>query len=162
MHAVRPHGRLFILLSFGAAMLLRILPLPEYLAKHNPDWLLLVLIYWHLALPEAVGVGVAWCLGLLADALTGKMLGQQAFAYSFVAWACLKLYQRLRLHPLTQQTLAVLGYLFLAHGIDFWVLSVKGEGPFGWAYWLSVPIGALLWPGVYLSLRHVRRIFHVR
>jgi rod shape-determining protein MreD len=161
MH-VRPHGRLFILLTFGAAMLLRILPLPEELARHNPDWLLLVLIYWLLAVPEAVGVGVAWCAGLLADVLTGKMLGQQAFAYSLVAWACLKLYRRLRLHPLTQQTLAVLGYLFLAHGIDYWILNVKGLGGFGWSYWLSVPLGALLWPLVYLSLRHIRRVFHVR
>lgn len=150
-----------IMATFAAAMVLRIIPWPGSWAAYNPDWVLLALIYWCIALPERVGIGVAWGLGLLCDVLGGKILGQQALVYTIVAYLCLKIYQRLRLHPLTQQTLAVLGYLLFAQLPNYWILNVKGLGPIPWDYWLSSVIGAAAWPLVFLLLRHLRRTFHV-
>ena len=59
--------RIFITLFF--AMCLRIVPLSDTLAPLNPDWVLLVLIYWSLAIPESVGIAHAWFLGILVDVL---------------------------------------------------------------------------------------------
>ena len=50
--------RIFVTLLF--AMCLRIVPLPESLALFNPDWVLLVLMYWSMAIPERVGISYAW------------------------------------------------------------------------------------------------------
>ena len=88
-----------ILLTLILAMCLRIAPLPGVIAVFNPDWVLLTLIYWSLAAPERVGIFHAWTLGLLADVLTGRLLGQYALAYSLVIYICLKLHKRLRQFP---------------------------------------------------------------
>ncbi|TAN50326.1 MAG: rod shape-determining protein MreD [Methylococcaceae bacterium] len=151
-----------IVASFAVAMMLRIIPWPDDWAAFNPDWVLLALIYWCIALPERVGIGVAWGLGLLCDVLGGKILGQQALVYTVVAYLCLKIYRRLRLHPITQQTLAVLGYLLFAQLLNYWILNVKGLGPIPWNYWLSSVYGAAFWPLVFLLLRYLRRTFHVQ
>lgn len=150
-----------ILITLGVAMMLRILPWPVGWDIYNPDWVLLALIYWCIALPERVGIGTAWCTGLVCDVLGSKILGQQALTYTVVAYLCLKIYQRLRLHPLTQQTLAVLGYLLFAQFLNYWILNAKGLGPIPWNYWLSSVLGAAIWPGVFLSLRYLRRTFQV-
>lgn len=159
MHVNSRNG--IVVITFAVAMVLRIIPWPDAWAAYNPDWVLLALIYWCIALPERVGIGVAWGIGLLCDGLSGKILGQQALVYTIVAYLCLKIYQRLRLHPLTQQTLAVLGYLLFAQLLNYWILNVKGLGPIPWDYWLSSAFGAIAWPAVFLLLRHLRRTFQV-
>ncbi|BBL69863.1 rod shape-determining protein MreD [Methylogaea oryzae] len=161
MPAQPPSRGGIILATFLAAMVLRIIPWPDGWGAYNPDWVLLALIYWCIALPDRVGIGVAWSLGLLCDVLGGKILGQQALVYTMVAYLCLKIYQRLRLHPVTQQTLAVLGYLLFAQLLNYWILNVKGLGPIEWDYWLSSVFGAAAWPLVFLSLRYLRRAFQV-
>jgi rod shape-determining protein MreD len=61
----RHHGGSVIALTFLLALLLTIIPLPEWLRYLRPDWVGLVLIYWCLALPERVGVSTGWLMGLL-------------------------------------------------------------------------------------------------
>ncbi len=45
-----------IILTVIVAMCLRITPWPGFLTDINPDWVLLVLIYWALAVPERAGI----------------------------------------------------------------------------------------------------------
>ena len=42
-------------------------PLPGWLDPFRPEWVALVLIYWCMAVPNRVGVGVAWIVGLLQE-----------------------------------------------------------------------------------------------
>ena len=72
--------------SFMVAMILRIIPLPKDLALLNPDWVAIVLLYWILAVPERCGVLRAWTIGLVVDALTGRLLGQHALAYGVMVY----------------------------------------------------------------------------
>lgn len=62
---VRHHGGWVILLSFIIALLLTTIPLPGLLADWRPAWVAMMLIYWCIVLPERVGVGIAWLLGLI-------------------------------------------------------------------------------------------------
>ena len=71
MTITRHHGGGVILVTFIAALLLTIIPLPDWARYLRPDWVGLVLIYWCLALPERVGVSTGWFMGLLVDLLTG-------------------------------------------------------------------------------------------
>ena len=89
-----------VILTLVLAMCLRIAPWPGAIAAFNPDWVLLTLIYWSLAVPERVGIFHAWTFGLLTDVLTGRLLGQYALAYSLVIYICLKLHKRLRQFPI--------------------------------------------------------------
>ena len=56
-----------IILTIVIAMCLKIAPLPVMFVVYNPDWVLLTLIYWSLAVPERVGIFHAWTFSLLTN-----------------------------------------------------------------------------------------------
>ncbi|HEB98157.1 MAG TPA: rod shape-determining protein MreD [Thiotrichales bacterium] len=151
-----------IIATFVAGFLLTILPLPQALEIWRPDWVMLTLLYWALALPERIGVGIAWVVGLLKDALVGTLLGQYALAYVLATYLIIKLHQRIRLHPLWQQALSILVLLALSQLLVLWVNGIIGRPAHSWLYWMPSLVGALLWPVVFTLLRAVRRNFLVR
>ena len=157
----RHQGGGVILLSLLIGLILGILPLPGELELYRPDWALLILLYWSLALPERIGVGIAWLTGLFQDVLTATLLGQHALAYAVASYLIIKLHQRLRLHPLWQQSLSILLLLMLAQLIIFWINGIIGRPIQSWLYWLPSVVGALLWPVVFVLLRGLRRAFRV-
>ena len=63
-----------IVLSFIIALILTIVPLSESFAPARPEFAALFLIYWNMALPHRVGVGVGWTLGLFVDVITEPSL----------------------------------------------------------------------------------------
>jgi rod shape-determining protein MreD len=142
-------------------MVLRIVPWPQTWLPYNPDWVLLFLIYWTMAIPERVGVGYAWCIGMFSDVLTGRMLGQHALAYAVVAYICVKWHRRLRLSPVYQQMVSVLMLLLLDHLLIFWTQHIRATSAIGFVYWLPALIGALVWPAVFQCLRWLRRHYHI-
>ncbi len=103
-----------IILTIVLAMCLRIAPMSGVMAAINPDWVLLSLIYWALAVPERVGIFHAWTFGLLTDVLMGRQFGQHALTYSLIIYLCLKLHKRLRQFPLIQQGLFIFFCLLLS------------------------------------------------
>ena len=70
-HATRGGGIIIIGLTILIALILMLIPLPEWAHSLRPEWLVLVLIYWTMALPHRVGIGTAFCCGLLLDVLRG-------------------------------------------------------------------------------------------
>jgi len=145
-----------VLMSLLLAMCLRIAPWPNPLADINPDWVLLALIYWSLAIPERVGIFHAWTFGLLTDVLTGRLIGQYALAYSLVIYICLKLHKRLRQFPITQQGLFIFFCLLLSQLLLFLIKNVQHPAQLHASFWLPVFSGTLCWPMVFIVLRFVR------
>ncbi len=145
-----------IALTIVLAMGLRIAPWPGVLADFNPDWVLLALIYWSLAVPERVGIFHAWTFGLLTDVLTGRLLGQYALAYSLVIYICLKLHKRLRQFPLIQQGLFIFFCLLLSQLLLFIIMNIQHPAQLHATFWLPVLTGTVCWPLVYTVLRFVR------
>jgi rod shape-determining protein MreD len=138
-------------------MCLRIVPLPGVMAAFNPDWVLLTLIYWSLAAPERVGIFHAWTFGLLADVLTGRLLGQYALAYSLVIFICLKLHKRLRQFPVLQQGLFIFFCLLLSQLLLFLIKNFQHPAQLQPSFWLPVFTGTACWPLVYTVLRFIRK-----
>lgn len=145
-----------IILSLILAMCLRIAPLPPAVALFNPDWVLLALIYWSLAVPERVGIFHAWTFGLLTDVLTGRLFGQYALAYSLVIYMCLKLHKRLRQFPLLQQALFIFFCLLLSQLLLFLIKNLQHPAQLHGTFWLPVFTGTMLWPVVFTVMRFVR------
>lgn len=150
------YGR--IILSLMLAMGLRIIPLPSFLAGLNPDWVLLSLIYWSLAVPERVGIFYAWTFGLLTDVLLGRLLGQYALAYSLIIYLCLKLHKRLRQFPILQQGLFIFFCLLLSQLLLFVIKNFQNPAQLHGSFWLPVFTGTFCWPMVYTTLRYIRLI----
>ena len=56
-----------ILCFFVVALIMELAPWPAGFQAFKPSWLVLVLLYWTLALPDRVSIGWAFLLGLLWD-----------------------------------------------------------------------------------------------
>ncbi len=157
----RVHGYWVILLSFFAAYVLAVIPLPHWMLWVRPEWLALILIYWTIALPHRVGILTALLLGLGLDALEGAVLGQNAFSLVVVALLSLTLYQRLRVFALWQQA----GTVFVLVGINQlvcqWVQNLGGAGATSLLFLLPAVSSALMWPVVMHILRELRRHYRV-
>jgi len=155
------NGGWVIALSFLTAMMLTMMPLPGWTAYLRPEWITMVLIYWCLALPHRVGVGIGWIAGLLLDVIHGAVLGQYAMALAVIAYLTLYLHQRMRIYPLAQQALIVLMLLLLQQLLVIWVNGFLGAPSRGMQYWLPAFVSMLLWPWLFLILRDIRRRFRV-
>lgn len=157
----RHHGGWVIAASFIVAFMLTILPLPAWADPFRPEWVAMVLIYWCMALPQRVGVGIGWTVGLLLDVLKGALLGQYAIGMTVTAYLALKLHQRIRVHPLWQQALSVLLLVALNQLLVLWVYGISGHPARSWLYWLPSLTSMLLWPWMFIILRDLRRRFRV-
>lgn len=135
-----------ILLTSAIALLLTIVPLPQWLGYGRPDWLLLMVIYWSLNAPMMAGLFYAWVCGLILDALVGALLGQHALAFVITAAVAQHFQLRIRVFPLLHQATMVLLMVALYHFILFWTDGIVGTAVASWLRWLPALIGALLWP----------------
>lgn len=159
--AVRKGG-LVIALSLLAALILTVLPLPAGLDLLRPEWTALVLLYWAIALPERVGVGIAWLVGFLQDALLGTLLGQHALAFALIALIALRFHQQIRPVPVMQQAAVILALLVVAKVVVLWINGLIGRPAPGWEAGISVLAGTALWPVIFHAMRAVRRRFQVQ
>lgn len=81
----------------------------------------MTLIYWCMALPYRIGIGMGWLVGLLLDVARGALLGQYALALSVVAYLTLQAYRRIRVFPPWRQALTVLVLLLIEQVLVFWI-----------------------------------------
>ncbi|MFP6806908.1 MAG: rod shape-determining protein MreD [Pseudomonadales bacterium] len=158
-------GLWVIFITFIIAMVLSIVSLPDSvpyeLGYLRPEWIVLVLMYWVIALPHRVGVVIAWIVGLLTDVLLGSLLGQHAIAFVVVAYIASSLYQRLRMFSLWQQSIIVFATVGVSQLINIWIENIAGLSEWNMWYLLASVMSAMLWPTVYLLLRYLRRQFNV-
>lgn len=143
----------WIILSLAVALLLTLIPMPDWVAELRAPWVALALLYWIIYAPERVGVFWGWSSGLLLDAGLGTVLGQHALSLSVMAWLAVSLYRRLRLYPPIQQALVIWLFLLAERLVALWVMGALGQPTPGLPYWISTLIGLLLWPWIHLLAR---------
>jgi len=150
-----------IALTFLLAMMLTLIPLPQWAVALRPQWITLVLIYWCLALPHRVSVGVAWCVGLFLDEMTGTLLGEHALVLAIVAYFAVKFHTRIQLYSMVQQLFIVFVLVLMAQSIQFWVQGILGQLTWSWMFILSLLTSAILWPWMFVLLRDYRCRFAI-
>ena len=141
------------------AFMLSMMPLPDWAEAFRPDWVTLVLIYWTMALPENMGVTIAWFAGLMLDVSHGALLGQHALGLVLVIYIIHSQHQRLRVASLLQQAIVIFFLLILKQASVLWVNGIMGHAPDTWLYFMPSLTSALFWPWVYIILRDLRRKF---
>lgn len=156
-----PRGTPVIIVTFAAALVLTVIPMPDWLALARPEWGALFLLFWCIVLPFRVGVGSAWIVGLLLDVLRGALLGQHALALTVITYLALKLHLRLRAYPLWQQALSVLVLVTIFQLLLLWTSGMIGKPATSWVYWLPALSSMLVWPLVFGALSALRRGFDV-
>lgn len=148
---------LVIYLSLVVALVLMILPLPDWVHIYRPNWVALVLIYWSMALPKRVGLWFAFFTGIVLDVSQGTLLGQHTLALVLIIFINLNFYQRIRVLALAQQAIYIFILLLINQMLVAWVEGIMGR-PTPLLTFFGAPfIGTLIWPWVFVVLRDIRR-----
>ena len=139
-----PVSPLFIAFSLTCAFMLNLLPWGRWIGA--PDFVALVLVFWGIHQPRKVGIGVAFCMGLLMDVHDATLLGENALAYTLLSYLAIMIHRRVLWFPVLTQAVHVFPLLLLAQAIQA-LVHVFATGRFGgWLHFVESAVAVALWP----------------
>lgn len=153
---------LVLCLIFIIAFVLEIMPWAEGFQGMRPTWVVLVLSYWALALPNKVSVGSAFVAGIVWDLILGSILGVHALVLSVAIYFVAKYHLILRNLSLWLQSLLMMLFIILIRFAIFFVELVLHSAEFNSQELLGAVLSGVLWPWVFLLMRQIRRGLHLR
>lgn len=156
------HNGVIILFTLLIALMASIMPMPLSADAFRPDWVLIVLMYWCMALPGRVNIITAWVMGFLLDVLLGSVLGVHAAAMALSIYIIVENHQKIRNFSIWQQALITGVLAALYHLVVFWLQRFLIDVVFLPSYLYPVITTIVLWPWVFYLLRKVRRSFSIK
>jgi len=150
---------MMILLSMFLGLILTLLLLP--LGYMAPEWLLLINIYWAIALPTNNKLLIAFISGYLVDILYGQILGITSLTFVIFIYIILRLYNSLRYMTITQQMIVIAFFILIKQHLFIWLNSVVGVDLEYYDLMISTFISGILWSPIYFMLRYFRRKFQI-
>lgn len=148
---------LIVVSTFIIALVLEISPWASHFQYFKPSWLVLVLLYWVLAIPNKVSIGFAFIFGVIWDLVLGSVLGIHALVLSIFTYIIALNHLILRNLSLWQQSLLVIIFVVCIRLGIFLMEFFLHNAIFHWQELYGAFISALLWPWVFLLLRKIRR-----
>jgi rod shape-determining protein MreD len=153
-------GGWIIFLSLVVALIFGVAHLPEswpaWLGWLRPQWLVLVLFFWVIEVPQRIGLISIWCFGLIVDVLYADPLGLNGFVLATVTYVGWRFFERLRMYSVLQQA----GILFLlilgAQLLRVFVVGLNSERAWGWNLLVTPLVSMAIWPFVFLLLLRIR------
>ena len=146
---------LIILLTLVLGLMLTLMMLPlGYIA---PEWILLINIYWAIALPSNTKMILAFVSGFFVDIVLGHPLGISSLSYVIFIYIILSLYNSLRYMTVPQQTIMLFLLLIVKQHFYVWTFYMFGLNIDYQTLIISTLTTAVLWPFIYFSLRFARR-----
>ena len=150
---------IIILLSILLGLILTQMLLPfGYMA---PEWLLLINIYWAIALPTNKKLILAFISGYFVDIMYGQVLGLTSLTYVVFIYIILRLYNSLRYMTVTQQMVVISFFILIKQHFFVWSNSVIGINSEYFDLMISTVISGILWLPTYYILRNIRRRFQI-
>jgi len=144
-YILQPVNPYFIAFTFALAFLLNLLPWGWLIGV--PDFVALVVLFWGVHEPRRVGMGIAFCLGLLMDVHAAGVLGEHALAYVLIAYVAVTLHRRVLWLTSTMQQAFMVAPVFLGAQLVPVVIHWLTDRHFpGMDYFLSGCVEAVLWP----------------
>ena len=146
---------LIILLTLVIGLMLTLMMLPlGYIA---PEWILLINIYWAIALPSNTKMLLAFVSGFFVDIVLGQPLGISSLSYVIFIYIILSLYNSLRYMTVPQQTIMIFFLFIVKQHFFIWTFYMFGLNIDYQTLIISTFTTSALWPFIYFSLRFVRR-----
>ncbi len=138
------------------ALLITLLPLPNYLLLASPFWVLLFFIYWINYFSVRWRFFFALIIGLMLDILNGSLLGQNSIALIISIAFITNIKQSFHVSNLSTQQV----YIFIAGSIYLGILLLTHviiQGfDFSWIVLLSPLTTSLFWPLVQFILTKLK------
>src|SRR5438477_2981099 len=147
----------FVMLTLLLGLVCNLTPMSSDALMLKPDFLALAILYWCIQEPRLIGVGIAWCVGLVMDVADATVFGQHALAYAVLAYAAEYFRRRVLRFPLWQQAAQVAVLLLLCAALVLVIRVVGGAPTPRWTYAVGPLVGALLWPLITAVLQGPQR-----
>lgn len=128
------------------ALVLSAVPLGDVLAPFRPDWVLLVLIYMAIHMPQRFVLTTAVASGLVLDAMNGTPLGQYPLAMVIALYFPLRLHLRLTLAPIWQSIGSMAVFVAVYQFMLFWINGATDNNVGLFNYLWPVVTAVLVWP----------------
>lgn len=132
--------------SLFISMLLNIMAFPGIMQHIKPNFLLLLVLFWIVKEPRRVGIGHAFCCGLLLDVLIGSTFGIQALTFSLMSYLLFKTFIRMATYSILQQSICIMMISFIGLIMGFWLEHAFGFAMIDYHMLISVVSNAVLWP----------------
>ncbi|WP_392558477.1 rod shape-determining protein MreD [Orbus mooreae] len=156
------HNYWVIWVTLLIGLLLQIIPWTSSFYMLKPHWLMLVTIYWVLALPHRVGIWTAFLIGMILDLFSGTVLGVHAFIFSVIAYLVIFRFQLIRNLALWQQAFIILALSLLYDLLLFiFQITIYQMITMSPLIFLSSCIDGMVWIWLFLLLRQIRRGFAI-
>jgi len=150
---------ILILLTILFSLFVSLITLP--LGYYSPEWILLVLIYWAIAIPSINKLFLAFILGFLTDIVLGQVLGISSLFYVILIYIVLRLYNSLRYMTIAQQSFVIFFLIIIKQHLFIWAYIIIGQTVEYQAILIGSFMNALLWPLIFYVLRYARRKFNI-
>lgn len=141
-------------ISYLIAIGLTIVPFPENYQWYKPLWLPMFCLFWSIAYPYQIHLGINWFFALLLDVATGVTLGHTAIGILVISFFANKLAHRLKIFPFIHQFLFVIFLLTLYQLITFWIFGLMSQLPKNWHYWYPIITSGLCWLALFSLFKH--------
>ena len=150
---------LIILITIILGLFLTLITLP--LGYYAPEWMLLVVIYWAIAMPSNNKMFLAFLTGIIIDIVFGQALGVSSLFYVALIYIFLRLYNSLRYMTIAQQAVVLFFFIFIKQHLLVWLYYIIDRNIDYQALLIGSITSAVVWPLIYYVLRFVRRKFHI-
>ena len=150
---------ILILLTILLSLFVSLITLP--LGYYSPEWILLVLIYWAIAIPSINKLFLAFLIGFLVDIVLGQVLGISSLFYVILIYIVLRLYNSLRYMTIAQQSFVIFFLIIIKQHLLIWSYIIIDKTVEYQAILIGSFMNALLWPLIFFALRYVRRKFNI-
>lgn len=149
-----------VYVTFLLAFICMLMPLPLWAEWLKPSWVVLVLLYWVLVMPNRVGLGLAWITGLLLDGVMNIPFGVNAFALVVISYFLIRFNANIRTMFFLPKMAMIFLLLFCYQLILIYFVAVKGSLLFAiWLGFLHALVSVLIWPWLAIILFEFQRRF---
>jgi rod shape-determining protein MreD len=139
-----PASKTFIAITLAIAFLLNLQAWGRM--PGIPDFVALVLVFWGIHQPRRVGIGLAFFMGILMDVHEATLFGENALAYTLLAYFAITIHRRVLWFPVTVQSGHVFMLMLLTQLVQMLVQYMASGRTPSWLFFLQSLVAAALWP----------------
>ena len=150
---------LIILITIILGLFISLITLP--LGYYAPEWMLLIVVYWAIAIPSNNKMILAFLSGIIVDIVFGQTLGISSLFYVVLVYFILRLYNSLRYMTIAQQAVVLFFFIFIKQHLLVWAYYIIDRNIDYQALLIGSTVSAIVWPIIFYTLRIVRRKFHI-
>ena len=149
---------LVITITILIGLFLSLITLP--IGYYAPEWILLIAVYWSIAVPSNGKLLLAFICGIVVDIVYGQVLGISSLFYVILIYLILRLYNSLRYMTIAQQAVVLFLILIKQH-LLVWAYYIIDSSIDYQALIVGTLVSSVVWPLIYFTLRFTRRKFNI-